>query len=160
MKTIKLFFMMMLFICTSINANTIQFISNDDLGGVEKMSPCTLSFCIQVTGNIGKGNPCKELSFKCLKVHFGHRVTDFDLNKVDAGQCKLIFELNSENEITMSYVAYDVTKNVFTIEEDTPLPEYICKELGFKSVTILKGDYLSYRDPAGYWKTRFKIFKK
>lgn len=149
----------MLFTCTSINANTIKFFSSEDLGGIEKMSPCTvkLRFCYQITGRIGKGEPCKELAFQCLKIEKCNKVSDFNLNNVANDQCKIIVEQQSPNEIALSYLAYDVTSEYFEVTKELKLPLEICKDFGVNSLIILPGKYMSKKDSSGIWTTIFKV---
>lgn len=159
MKTIKLFIMMLLAAFSEINANTILIDAPDEMGCYVEMSPCTLRFrfCYVVTGWIGKGSPCKELSLACIKVDQCERAANTDLKDVSSDKSKLIFERTGNNEISISYLASEVTSDYFLVEKNYTLPSLISNELGERSIAIVAGKYLSVKDPAGFWTTRFKI---
>ncbi len=159
MKTIKLFIMMLLAAFSEINANTILIDAPDEMGCFKKESPCTLriNLCYTVTGEIGKGTLCKGLSLECIKIDKCERTANTDLKDVSADKCKLIFERIGNNEISISYLENEVTSDYFVVEKNYTLPSLISNELGERSIAIVAGKYLSVKDPAGFWTTRFKI---
>ena len=152
MKTIKLFFMML-----CVMASTLGF---SNVGNPNKI-PLPIKTTIKITGEIGKYDfDCKKISLQCLDFEFGIEIVG-ERTSATSGSiiATLVMEKTGELQFTFS-LPNEPFEEFFNVNKNTALPQNLCRVFGFSSMIIPKGEYPNKKNSNGTITATFKVLSK
>jgi len=152
MKTIKLFFMML-----CVMASTLGF---SNVGNPKKI-PFPLKATIRILGEIGKNDEeCKKISLQCLDVEFGIEIVS-ERTQAPSGSIIATISMEKSGELLFTFFLpnepFELNMNV---PKNTTLSKKLCKEFGFNSMVIPQGEYPNSKNPDGSITSRLKVITK
>jgi len=134
MKTIKLFFMML-----CVMASTLGFSKTEN----KKSKPWPFIFVLHFPGEIGiKSENCEKIGLSCLGFPTIGIQPVMKNTPVKPGYTEITLVMQNEKE--MQFVISSKNESyqpICFVDNDILLPPNVCREFGFASITLLKGGY-------------------
>ena len=122
--------------------------------------PCTIRIRINyiITGEVGKpADDCENFGLNCLKIEKGDRVASLNLTGAAPGTSRVIFEMNSETQLSITFLGDGTETGAMNVDKEYNLDPKIAADLGYSSITIMRGDYPVIKNRDGSYTSVLKV---
>ncbi len=128
-----------------------------DLVKIKPESPCTVSVCVNITGNLGvKTQNCKKIGLSCFDISFGISSDARNFSNPTATGTTLLLTKLSAAQLEIAFRSNETGPMI--IDQPIALGAKISSALGASSITIKPGSYTTIKRADGSFSAIVSIY--